>query len=86
MHLGINSGVVELHGGSAQKLVDGVGLYSTKPIHKGILNGKVVSPSEWGASKIEGTSLVLEYCDHLNPTYTPSGSAKHKKICDQCRF
>ena len=86
VHLGINSGVVELHGGSAQKLVDGVGLYSTKPIHKGILNGKVVSPSEWGASKIEGTSLVLEYCDHLNPTYTPSGSAKHKKICDQCGF
>ena len=86
VHLGINSGVVELHGGSAQKLVDGVGLYSTKPIHKGILNGKVVSPSEWGASKIEGTSLVLEYCNHLNPTYTPSGSAKHKKICDQCGF
>ena len=86
-YLGINSGVVEICAGKSDKLVDGVSLFSSKPIHKGILDGNVVLPSDWSQKlSITGTSLVLEYCEHPNPAYTPSGSAKHKKSCAQCGF
>ena len=85
--LSINSGVVEICAGSSKQLVDGVSLFSSKPIHKGILDGNVVPPSDWSQKlSITGTSLVLEYCEHPNPAYTPSGSAKHKKSCAQCGF
>ena len=85
--LSINSGVVEICAGSSKQLVDGVSLFSSKPIHKGILDGNVVPPSDWSQKlSITGTSLVLEYCEHPNPAYTPSGSAKHKKSCTQCGF
>ena len=85
--LSINSGVVEICAGKSDKLVDGVSLFSSKPIHKGILDGNVVPLSDWSQNpSISGTSLVLEYCEHPNPAYTPSGSAKHKKSCTQCGF
>ena len=85
--LSINSGVVEICAGSSEQLVDGVSLFSSKPIHKGILDGNVVPLSDWSQKpSISGTSLDLEYCEHPNPAYTPSGSAKHKKSCAQCGF
>ena len=85
--LSINSGVVEICAGSSKQLVDGVSLFSSKPIHKGILDGNVVPLSDWSQKpSISGTSLDLEYCEHPNPAYTPSGSAKHKKSCAQCGF
>ena len=46
--LGISSGKVTINGGSSKKLVDNVELYSTKPIHEGILDGDAKLPSEWG--------------------------------------
>ena len=44
--LGISSGKVTINGGSSKKLVDNVELYSTKPIHEGILDGDAKLPSE----------------------------------------
>ena len=84
--LGISSGKVTINGGSSKKLVDNVELYSTKPIHEGILDGEAKSPSEWGASSISGVELVLDYCEHHNAVYTPSGDTQHIKSCKQCGF
>lgn len=60
--LNINSGELEIHAGNSDKLVDGVKLFSSKPIHKGTLDGNVVSPDEWKVLPMTGTKLVLEYC------------------------
>ena len=84
--LGISSGKVMINGGSSKKLVDNVELYSTKPIHEGVLDGEAKSPSEWGASSISGGKLVLDYCEHHNAVYTPSGDTQHIKSCTQCGF
>ena len=84
--LGISSGKVTINGGSSKKLVDNVELYSTKPIHEGVLDGEAKSPSEWGASSISGGELVLDYCEHHNAVYTPFGDAQHIKSCKQCGF
>ena len=85
--LGISSGKVTINGGSSKKLVDNVELYSTKPIHEGVLDGEAKSPSEWGASSISGGELVLDYCEHHNAVYTPSGDTQqHIKSCKQCGF
>lgn len=84
--LGISSGKVTINGGSSKKLVDNVELYSTKPIHEGVLDGEAKSPSEWGASSISGGKLVLDYCKHHNAVYTPSGDTQHIKSCKQCGF
>lgn len=84
--LGISSGKVTINGGSSKKLVDNVELYSTKPIHEGILDGDAKLPSEWGKSSISGGELVIEYCRHDHPTYTPSGDTQHIKSCTQCGF
>ena len=84
--LGISSGKVTINGGSSKKLVDNVELYSTKPIHEGILDGDAKLPSEWGKSSISGGKLVIEYCGHDHPTYTPSGDTQHIKSCTQCGF
>ena len=84
--LGISSGKVTINGGSSMKLVDNVELYSTKPIHEGVLDGEAKSPSEWGASSISGGKLVLDYCKHHNAVYTPSGDTQHIKSCTQCGF
>ena len=84
--LGISSGKVTINGGSSKKLVDNVELYSTKPIHEGVLDGEAKSPSEWGASSISGGKLVIEYCGHDHPTYMPSGDTQHIKSCKQCGF
>ena len=84
--LGISSGKVTINGGSSKKLVDNVELYSTKPIHEGILDGDAKLPSEWGASSISGGELVLDYCEHHNAVYTPSGGTQHIKSCKQCGF
>ena len=84
--LGISSGKVTINGGSSKKLVDNVELYSTKPIHKGILDGDAKLPSEWGKSSISGGKLVIEYCRHDHPTYTSSGDTQHIKSCTQCGF
>lgn len=93
--LGISSGVVELHGGSAKKLVDEVGLYSTSKIHKGTLNGNEVLPEKWCNSlknyvtSIEGTSLVLAYCKHSDNAFSyvanQDGKTHHQK-CNRCGF
>ena len=84
--LGISSGKVTINGGSSKKLVDNVELYSTKPIHEGVLDGEAKSPSEWGASSISGGELVLDYCEHHNAVYKPSGDTQHIKSCKQCGF
>ena len=84
--LGISSGKVTINGGSSKKLVDNVELYSTKPIHEGILDGDAKLPSEWGKSSISGGELVIEYCGHDHAAYTPSGSTQHIKSCAQCGF
>ena len=84
--LGISSGKVTINGGSSKKLVDNVELYSTKPIHEGVLDGEAKSPSEWGASSISGGELVLDYCEHHNAVYTPSDDTQHIKSCTQCGF
>ena len=84
--LGISSGKVTINGGSYKKLVDNVELYSTKPIHEGVLDGEAKSPSEWGASSISGGELVLDYCEHHNAVYKPSGDTQHIKSCKQCGF
>ena len=84
--LGISSGKVTINGGSSKKLVDNVELYSTKPIHEGVLDGEAKSPSEWGASSISGGELVLDYCEHHNAVYMPSGDTQHIKSCTQCGF
>ncbi len=84
--LGISSGKVTINGGSSKKLVDNVELYSTKSIHEGVLDGEAKSPSEWGASSISGGELVLDYCEHHNAVYKPSGDTQHIKSCKQCGF
>ena len=84
--LSINSGELEIYAGNSEQLVDGVKLFSTKPIHKGTLDGKVVKPDEWKVLPMTGTKLVLEYCKHPDPKYTPHGETQHIKSCDQCGF
>ena len=84
--LNINSGELEIHAGNSDKLVDGVKLFSSKPIHKGTLDGNVVSPDEWKVLPMTGKTLVLAYCEHLDPTYKPSGTAQHRKNCKDCGF
>ncbi len=84
--LGISSGKLTIYGGGSEALVDQVSLFSTKPIHRGILNGDSVLPSEWDDSAVNGTKLVLEYCNHDGATYEPSGSTQHEKHCEDCGF
>ena len=85
--LGINSGKVTVISGISKELIgDHITLYSTKPIHEGILDGDAKLPSEWGNSSILGGNLVLEYCGHDHAAYTPSGSTQHIKSCAQCGF
>ena len=85
--LGINSGKVTVISGISKELIgDHITLYSTKPIHEGILDGDAKLPSEWGKSSILGGNLVLEYCGHDHAAYTPSGSTQHIKSCAQCGF
>ena len=85
--LGINSGKVTIISGNSKELIgDHITLYSTKSIHKGILDGDAKLPSEWGKSSISGGELVIEYCGHDHPTYTPSGDTQHIKSCTQCGF
>lgn len=85
--LGINSGKVTVISGISKELIgDHITLYSTKSIHKGILDGDAKLPSEWGNSSISGGNLVLEYCGHDHAAYTPSGSTQHIKSCAQCGF
>lgn len=85
--LGINSGKVTVISGISKELIgDHITLYSTKSIHKGILDSEAKLPSEWGNSSISGGNLVLEYCGHDHAAYTPSGDTHHKKSCAQCGF
>ena len=85
--LGINSGKVTVISGISKELIgDHITLYSTKSIHKGILDSEAKLPSEWGNSSISGGNLVLEYCGHDHAAYTPSGSTQHIKSCAQCGF
>ncbi|MBU5434460.1 S-layer homology domain-containing protein [Pseudoflavonifractor sp. MSJ-37] len=84
--LNINSGELEIYAGKSDKLVDGVKLFSSKPIHKGTLDGNEVLPEKWSASSIPGTSLVLAYCDHDHATYERVNDNQHKKHCADCGF
>ena len=85
--LGISGGKVTIISGNSKELIgDHITLYSTKSIHEGILDGDAKLPSEWGKSSISGGELVIEYCWHDHPTYTPSGDTQHIKSCTQCGF
>lgn len=85
--LGINSGKVTVISGISKELIgDHITLYSTKSIHKGILDSEAKLPSEWGNSSISGGNLVLEYCGHDHAAYTPSSGTQHIKSCAQCGF
>ena len=85
--LAINSGKVTVISGKSKELIGNhITLYSTKSIHKGILDSEAKLPSEWGNSSISGGNLVLEYCGHDHAAYMPSGSTKHIKSCAQCGF
>ena len=85
--LHIDSGEVTINGGNSGKLVEGVKLYSEKKIHAATLGAEKVSPDAWSNNTlIEGTSLVLAYCDHVHATYRPSGTTQHTKHCPDCGF
>lgn len=82
----ISNGELELHGGDSGKLVDKVLLYSSQKMHMGILDGETVSPETWSQTSLNGSSLVLEYCDHPDAKYQPHGNTQHIKSCTQCGF
>ena len=85
--LGIYSGELEIHSGNSDKLVDGVKLESTKPIHKGVLDGDTTALENWSNNaSVSGKKLTIEYCEHDTVAYTPSGSARHERECVDCGF
>ena len=87
--LQINSGELEIYGGSSQKLVDGVKLCSTSKIHAATLSDNAASYKDWSEkSSLTGTSLVLEYCGHSSDyeRYVDNGNGTHHMKCDLCGF
>ena len=87
--LGISSGEVTINAGKSGKLVEGVKLYSTNKIHTATLDAKKVSPDAWSDNtSIEGTSLVLEYCDHddADTVWIKDDDTQHHWQCKACGF
>ena len=93
--LGISSGELELHGGNSGKLIDGITLMSTKPIHAGTLDGDPVAPSVWykdpSEGSVDGRTLVLAYCEHDHTDdfeFIPDkdSTTTHHMRCKVCGF
>ena len=87
--LQINSGELEISGGSSRELVQGVELCSTSKIHAATLSGNAASYKDWSEkSSLTGTSLVLEYCGHSSDyeRYVDNGDGTHHMKCDLCGF
>ena len=90
--LGISSGVLEIHDGGSEKLVDKVYLYSTQKIHKAILDDTSVfslSATEWNKSSLDGGKLVIEYCEHehsADQELIKDTTTTHRQHCKACGF
>ena len=87
--LQINSGELEISGGSSRELVQGVELCSTSKIHAATLSDNAASYKDWSEqSSLTGTSLVLEYCGHSSDyeRYVDNGDGTHHMKCDLCGF
>ena len=90
--LGISSGVLEIHDGGSEKLVDKVYLYSTQKIHKAILDDTSVfslSATEWNKSSLDGGKLVIEYCEHehsADQELIKDTTTTHRRHCKACGF
>ena len=93
--LSIDSGELELHGGNSGKLIDGITLMSTRPIHVGTLNDEPVEPSVWykdpSEGSVDGRTLVLAYCEHDHTDdfeFIPDegSTATHHMRCKVCGF
>lgn len=86
--LSISSGKVTIYGGSSDKLVEGVQLYSTSSVHKATtLDGEAIALDAWkGKTSLSGKTLVLEYCDHDHATYERTDGTHHKMHCADCGF
>ena len=87
--LNISSGKVEIYGGKSEKLIDGVYLSSSTKVHKATLDDEKVfslSSSKWNEVSLDGSKLVIEYCDHDDATYEPVNNTQHTKHCADCGF
>ena len=87
--LQINSGELEISGGSSSKLVEGVELHNASKIYAATLSGDTASYKAWSEqSSLDGTSLVLEYCGHSSDyeRYVDNGNGTHHMKCDLCGF
>ncbi|MDO4372300.1 MAG: S-layer homology domain-containing protein [Clostridia bacterium] len=87
--LNISSGELEIHGGSSEKLIDGVYLSSSTKVHKATLDDEKVfslSSSKWNEVSLDGSKLVIEYCDHDDATYEPVNNTQHEMHCADCGF
>lgn len=87
--LNISSGKVEIHGGSSEKLIDGVYLTSTSSVHKATLDGKTAAPTAWqDQSSLSGSTLVLEYCEHIDAdtVWIKDSNTQHHWACSVCGF
>ena len=91
--LQINSGELEISGGSSSKLVDGVKLRNASKIHAATLDGTKVLYTKWDEkTSLTGTSLVLEYCGHKDAggksctDYAAESNGQHHEYCTLCGF
>ena len=87
--LNISSGKVEIYGGKSEKLIDGVYLSSSTKVHKATLDDEKVfslSSSKWNEVSLDGSKLVIEYCDHDDATYEPVNNTQHEMHCADCGF
>ena len=88
--LSISSGKVTIYGGSSGKLVEGVQLYSTSSVHKATtLGGEAIALEAWkGKTSLSGSSLVLEYCDHIDAdtVWIKDDDTQHHWECSTCGF
>lgn len=86
--LNISSGVLEIHGGKSEKLINGVYLTSTSSVHKVTLDGETASPETLGSSSLNGKTLVLEYCEHPFDDYVwiKDSNTQHHWACSVCGF
>uniref|UniRef100_UPI0025E41C6B hypothetical protein n=1 Tax=uncultured Oscillibacter sp. TaxID=876091 RepID=UPI0025E41C6B len=90
--LNISSGELEIY--SSSVLVDNVRLNSELAVHAATLNGEKVLCAAWsGKTSLEGTSLVLEYCNHSesdDQEYFQDGISNgahyHHRHCKACGF
>ena len=86
--LNISSGKVEIYGGKSEKLINGVYLTSTSSVHKVTLDGETASPETLGSSSLNGKTLVLEYCEHIDAdtVWIKDDDTQHHWACSTCGF